>query len=164
MNKNKTSKSSNFKKSFKMLSMPRKLLLLLGLGILIVSTLPAMLVLIIGLLPTITVLITDHKNSGKLVVVGCFNLAGLFACFMNIINHFDLDNAFSILADPFNLIVMLGSAALGFIVYHETPNLFVFLSKLSAQKRLVKIDKKLQRITEEWGPEIIEDQVNKLVH
>lgn len=33
-------------------------------------------VLLIGLLPTFTILITDPKNTDKLVIVGSFNLAG----------------------------------------------------------------------------------------
>lgn len=163
MNKIKKKKTPNgFKNSFQALSLSRKWLLFGALALIVSSTLPAVIILLIGLLPTITVLITDPKNSGKLIVIGSFNLAGLFVYLINIINHFTLDGAFSILSDAFNLIIMLGSAALGFIVYYEVPNLFVFLSKISAKKRLENIDKQLQNIKDEWGPEIIDNQINKL--
>ncbi len=162
MNKIKKKKAQNgLKNSFNTLSTSRKWLLFGFLAMIVVSTLPAIIILLIGLLPTITILITDPKNSGKLIVIGCFNLAGLFVYLINVINHFSLDGAFSILSDVFNLIIMLGSAALGFIVYYEVPNLFIFLSKISAQKRLANIDKQLQKISEDWGAEIIDNQINK---
>lgn len=153
---------NGFKNSFNALSLSRKWLLFGALALLISSMLPAVIILIIGLLPTITILITDPKNSGKLVIIGSFNLAGLFVYLINVINHFTLNGALSILSDAFNLIIMLGSAAFGFIVYYEVPNLFIFLSKISARKRLESIDRKLQKIQEEWGPEIIDNQINKL--
>ena len=57
---------------------------------------------------------------------------------------------------------MLGSAALGFLVYYEMPNLFAYVAKNSAQRRLVRIDKELTKITEDWGDNIINEQINKI--
>lgn len=138
--------------------MLQKWILLIGFFFIIVSTLPAVLVLLIGLLPTFTILITDPKNSNKLVIVGSFNLAGVFIYLMSIMNNFTLHDAFSIVGDIFNLIIMLGSAGLGLIVYYEVPNLFVFISKVSAKKRLKNIDEKLQKLGEDWGTDLIERQ------
>lgn len=138
--------------------MLQKWILLIGFFFIIVSTLPAVLVLLIGLLPTFTILITDPKNSNKLVIVGSFNLAGVFIYLMSIMNNFTLHDAFSIVGDIFNLIIMLGSAGLGLIVYYEVPNLFVFISKVSAKKRLKTIDEKLQKLGEDWGTDLIERQ------
>lgn len=160
--KKKTSSNSNFKKSFNSLSASRKWLLFGFLSFIAFVTLPAVIVLLIGLLPTITILITDPKNSNKLVIIGCFNLSGVFVYLINVINHFSLDGAFSILSDMFNLVIMLGSAGIGFIIYHELPNLFIFLSKISAQKRVATVDKRLEKISEEWGQDTIETQLNKI--
>lgn len=148
----------NLKKSYNKLSIAQKLLLFIGLIFIVISTLPAVMVLLIGLLPTFTILITDPKNTDKLVIIGSFNLAGVFIYLMNVINTFTLHNAFFIVGDVFNLIIMLGSAGLGLVAYYEIPNLFIFISKASAQKRLKNIDSKLARLAEEWGTDLIDRQ------
>ncbi len=135
------------------LNLFQKIILLLGLVILVLSALPAIVILIIGLLPTITVILTDSKNTTKLTMVGCFNLAGVFICLMNIFNQFSVNHAITILGNVFNIIIMLGAAALGMILYYELPNLFVLISKASAQRRLRSIDGKLEKIAEDWGRE-----------
>ena len=140
---------ANLKKSYRKLSVVQKMILFIGLMFIVISTLPAVMVLLIGLLPTFTILITDPKNTDKLVIVGSFNLAGVFIYLMSIINTFTIHNAFFIVGDIFNLIIMLGSAGLGLVAYYEIPNLFIFLSKASAQKRLKNIDAKLTHLAED---------------
>lgn len=154
-------KQTNFKKSFQSLSMARKSLLFVFLAILASSFLPAIIVILIGLLPTLTILFIDPKNSAKLIIIGCFNLAGLFVYLINMINHFSLYGAFNLLSDVFNMIIMLGSAALGFLVYYEMPNLFAYLAQSNTQRRLVNIDNELKKISEEWGSQIIDKQINQ---
>ena len=50
---------------------------------------------------------------------------------------------------------MLSSAAIGLIIYSELPNLFLFFSRISAQRRLENINKRLEKMAEEWGQEIL---------
>lgn len=145
----------------KKLNFLQKALLLLGLIILVITALPAIVIIIIGLLPTITVLLIDSKNVNKLTMVGCFNLAGVFICLMNIFNQFNLNHAITILGNVFNIIIMLGAAALGMILYYELPNLFLLISKAFAQRRLRNIDNKLEKIADEWGRECIADVEQK---
>ena len=70
---------------------------------------------------------------------------------MNIFNQFDLDQAFSIVSNIFNLIIMLGAAAVGAIIYYELPNLFVMISKASSQHRLKVIDARLEKLSQDWA-------------
>lgn len=142
----------------KSLTMTQKVLMFIGLFIGIITALPAVVVILIGLLPTITVMITDPKNTNKLIIVGGFNLAGVFIYLVNIVNHFTVQNALFIVSNIFNLIIMLGSAAIGLIIYCELPNLFVLTSKISAQKRLKSIDSRLEKLGEEWGGDAISTQ------
>lgn len=155
---NKKKPLNNLKKSYRKLSMIQKWLLFIGLFFMVVSTLPAVVVLLIGLLPTFTILITDPKNTNKIVIVGSFNLSGVFIYLLNIVNSFTIYEALFIVGDIFNLIIMLGSAALGLIAYYEVPNLFILISKASAKKRLRVIDSKLEKLGEDWGTELIERQ------
>jgi len=138
------------------LSWPQKFLLLLGLIVLSFAALPVVIILIIGLLPSITVILTNPKNMPKLMIVGFFNLSGVFVCMMNIYSQFASNHSINILDNVFNIIIMLGSAALGMILYFELPNLFVMISRASANRRLQNIDAKLEKISSEWGSEAIE--------
>ena len=131
------------------LSTFQKWLMFLGMFVLIFTTLPAVIVIFIGLLPTITVVITDPKNTTKLIVIGCFNMSGVFFCIMSIIDQFNLREAFFIVGNIFNL---------GAILYYELPNIFIALSKLSAQKRLKAIDSKLEKLALDWGQDTIDSQ------
>lgn len=141
------------KKSLR-LNLLQRLILFIGLFILIISTLPILVVVFVGLLPTLTIMLTDSKNTYKVTIVGCFNLAGILICSSSLLNQFDFEQAFSIIGNVFNLIVMLSSAALGVILYYEMPNLFVFISKLTQQKRLKYIDYRLEKLSAEWGNSI----------
>lgn len=142
-------------RSYFRLSLIQKILLAAGLLIAILTTLPVMVVLLIGLLPTFTIMVTDKTNTNKLIIVGCFNLAGVFIYLFHVINNFTVRDAFFILSDIFNLIIMLGSAGLGLVVYLEVPNLFIYLSKVAAQKRLKTIDANLDKLAEDWGEGIL---------
>lgn len=133
------------------LNLLQKAILFIGLFILIISTLPILVVVFVGLLPTLTIMLTDSKNAYKVTIVGCFNLAGVLICSSSLLNQFNFEEAFSIISNVFNLIIMLGSAALGVILYYEMPNLFVFVSKLTQQKRLKFIDYRLEKLSSEWG-------------
>ncbi len=153
---NNTSSNRGF---FRNMSVFQKWGMLITLLIFLTATLPFTIVLLIGMLPTITILMTDPRNNPKLIIVGCFNLAGVFVYILDIISNFSISYAFVAVTNIFNLIIMLSSAAIGLIIYSELPNLFLFFSRISTQKRLENINKKLEKLTEEWGDEILNNQV-----
>ena len=97
------------KKTFK-LSFTQKLLLCLI--ILSFTSLPIVIILLIGLLPTITTILVDPRNSQKITIVGCFNMAGSFICIINLLNQYSHNISISILGNVFNIVIMLGAAAL----------------------------------------------------
>ncbi len=142
------------------LSLVQKLVLLLGLLILAFVALPVVIIMIIGLLPTLTILLLDTKNINKLIIVGCFNMAGVFICMVNLFSQYTSGVNVTILNNVFNIVIMLGGAALGMIVFFELPNLFVSISRASAQRRLHNIDAKLEKFSADWGHEII-NQISK---
>lgn len=148
------------KQAFK-LSLAQKLLLIFGLVVLSFTALPTVIILLIGLMPTITTILTDSKNINKITIIGCFNMAGAFVCLVNLLNQYSAHQAITILGNVFNIIIVLGTAALGMVIYFELPSLFVIISKSSAQRRLHNIENKLEKITSEWGQEIMNDVVIK---
>ena len=65
-----------------------------------------------------------------------------------------MDNAMFIFSDIFNMILMLGSAGIGLIVYYEVPQLFIYLARTSNQKQIANIDAKVAKMQEVWGKDI----------
>lgn len=159
---NKPQKKDQKKKQEFKLSTSQKILILFAFLLLSFWSLQIVIILLIGLLPSITVMLTDSKNTNKLMIIGFFNLAGTFICVANIYSQFITNHSINIMDNVFNIIIMLGSAALGMILYFELPNLFVMISRSSARHRLKNIDSKLEKISAEWGAEIYEHTSKKL--
>lgn len=136
----------------------QKLLILLGLIIIAFTILPVVVILFLGLLPTLTIAVTDTKNINKITTVGCFNMAGVMVCLNSLFNQFGSEFEFSILNNIFNIIIMLAAAALGVLLYYALPDLFVFIFKNSTQHRLKTINSKLEKLTETWANIIPEDR------
>jgi len=137
------------------LSTMQKILLLLLVLIGMMTTMPLLVVLFIGLLPTFTLLIIDPKNINKLIVVGCFNLAGVFVYLFNVLRNYSVDNALFIFSDVFNMILMLGSAAVGLIIYYEVPQLFVYIARTTNQRHINSIDERIEKLKEIWGHDVV---------
>ena len=151
-------KSNNY---FSSMSRAQKILLLTLIPIAGFSILPIIFILLIGLLPTLTIMITDASNSNKLAIVGCFNVAGAIIYIFNIIHNYGSITSDGISNDIFNLIIMLGSAAIGILLYKELPSLFTIICKSSVQKQLKNIEDKLTKISENWGTEVISQNTPK---
>ena len=150
----KINKGPHFAKAYKNLSFLQKFLLFALLIFLIFISFPIVLLLIFGLLPTITIMYTDRQNYDKQLIIGCFNISGVFFYLFGLLSKFSLGLTNNIADNIFMLIVMLGCAAIGVLVYSELPNLYAYFYKISAQKRIERIDAKLNKLREEWGDDI----------
>lgn len=150
--------NSGSKKETKHLNILQKFLLLLLIAIALIRVMPIVVVLFIGLLPTLTLLIIDGKNINKLIIVGCFNLSGVFVYVFNVMKNYSVDNALFIFSDVFNMILMLGSAAIGFLIYYEVPMLFIYLARISNQHHVTSIDAKIEKLKEIWGNDVVGKQ------
>ena len=92
------------KTSLAKLNFIQKLLIFLAFMVVAFTVLPAVVVLVIGLLPTLTIVVTDTKNINKITTVGCFNIAGVMICLNSILLQFSSGLEFSILNNIFNII------------------------------------------------------------
>lgn len=135
----------------------QKFLLFLGFLFIAFTVLRPVVVLFLGLLPTLTIVVIDTKNINKITTVGCFNIAGVMICLNNLFAQFNSGAAFSILDNIFNIIIMLASAAIGVLLYYALPDLFVFIFKNSAQHRLKIINAKLEKLSQNWANILPED-------
>ena len=148
LKKNKQSKISGF----------QKVLMFLVLLFISFKILPAVVVLMLGLLPTITIIVTDTKNINKITTVGCFNVAGIMICLNNLFTQFSSSAKFLINNNIHNIIIMLSAAALGVFLYYILPDIFAYIFKNSAQHRLKIINAKLEKMKETWDGIIPEER------
>ncbi len=148
LKKNKQSKISGF----------QKVLIFLVLLFISFKILPAVVVLMLGLLPTITIIVTDTKNINKITTVGCFNVAGIMICLNNLFTQFSSSTKFLINNNIHNIIIMLSAAALGVFLYYILPDIFAYIFKNSAQHRLKIINAKLEKMKETWDGVIPEER------
>ena len=154
----KISAKKNSQNTPKKLNSIQKFLLFLGFIVIAFTVLPAVVILFLGLLPTFTLLLIDSKNTNKITTVGCFNIAGVMMCLNNLFLQFSSGVPLSILDNIFNIIIMLAGAAVGLLLYHSLPDLFVYIFKNSAQHRLRTINAKLEKLSEVWANILPEDQ------
>ncbi len=136
----------------------QKFLLFLSFIVVAFTILPPVVVLFLGLLPTLTIVVTDTKNINRITTVGCFNIAGVMICLNNIFNQYSSGQKFSIPDNIFNIIIMLSAAAVGVFLYYTLPDLFAFIFKNSAQHRLKTINAKLEKLEQTWANILPEDR------
>lgn len=157
--KNKNTKefdsSPQFGKSFRKLNLFQKAALIILFILICIISFPIVLILIFGLLPTLTILFVDKKNYDKQLIVGCFNIAGVFFYLFGLLNKFSVGQQNDIADNIFMIILMLGSAALGLVLYNELPNFYAYLYKLISTRKIDKINTRLEKLKEDWGEEIV---------
>ncbi len=157
--KNKNTKefdsSPQFGKSFRKLNLFQKAALIILFILICIISFPIVLILIFGLLPTLTILFVDKKNYDKQLIVGCFNIAGVFFYLFGVLNKFSVGQQNDIADNIFMTILMLGSAALGLVLYNELPNFYAYLYKIISTRKIDKINTRLEKLKEDWGEEIV---------
>ncbi len=154
-NTKETDKSAQFGRSFRKLNVFQKALLIVFFILICIISFPIVLILIFGLLPTLTILFVDKKNYDKQLIVGCFNIAGVFFYLFGLLNKFSIGQQNDIADNIFMVILMLGSAALGLVLYNELPNFYAYVYKLLSARKIDKINAKLEKLKEDWGDEIV---------
>jgi hypothetical protein len=143
--------SKNNQTGLSKLNFFQKMLIFISLLIIAFTVLPAVVVLLLGLLPTLTVVITDTKNINKITTVGCFNISGVMICLNNLFNQFSSGTSFSLRNNVYDIVIMLLAAAVGVFLYYVLPDLFAYIFKNSAQHRLKVINARLDKLKEHWA-------------
>lgn len=153
----KTPLKKNNKTGLAKLNFFQKFLLFLGVIVIAFTVLPAVVILFLGLLPTLTLVVIDSKNTTKITTIGCFNITGVMICLNSLFHQYNSGVSFSILSNIYNIIIMLACAAVGALLYYILPDLFVFIFKNSAQHRLKTINAKLENLSKNWANILPED-------
>jgi hypothetical protein len=121
-----------------------------------VFALPTMLVLTLGLLPTLVALVVDlnpRKYAAR--AVGFLNIAGSLPFLFKLwFGAHSLVGAMKILTDVFAWLVIYSAAAMGWLIYMGMPQVAGFLMELNASRQIRRIDARRSALVREWGEDI----------
>jgi hypothetical protein len=121
-----------------------------------VFALPTMLVLTLGLLPTLVTLVVDmHPRKYAARAAGYLNLAGTLPFLFKLwFGTHSLIAAMKILTDVFAWLVIYSASAMGWLIYMGMPQVAGFLMEVNASRRIRRIDVRRATLIKEWGEDI----------
>jgi hypothetical protein len=131
-----------------------KTIILLVVAGLLVFTLPTVLILCVGMLPTVAAFLIDRRREKYTTLcVGSMNFVGVIPFLATLwTEDHSFDMAFTILGDPLGWLIMLGSAGIGWAIYFVAPNIVAMFMAARIEQRIEKLKNRQVELVEEWGP------------
>lgn len=118
--------------------------------------LPTMLLLTLGLLPTLVAFVVDlHPRKYAARSVGFMNFTGTLPFLLALwTGAHDIVSAMKILTDVFAWLVIYSAAALGWLIYMGMPSVAGFIMQFHAGRRVNVLDARRKKLIQEWGENI----------
>ncbi|MDK9720095.1 MAG: acyl-CoA synthetase [Rhodospirillales bacterium] len=118
--------------------------------------LPTWTFLFLAMLPTVVAFVVDRTPYRYAwVSVAGLNFAGVAPYLMKLwFEAHTMNNAFKILGNPFDLIVMYGAAGLGWVLHMSLPPVVGAWLDVTSQRRLGQLRDTQRRLLSEWGEEV----------
>jgi len=123
-----------------------------------VWVLPTVLVLVIGMAPTIVAFFTDRrKEKYAAFCVGAMNLLGVLPVALGMwTRDHSMDSAMRNVTNVFNWFLMYGAAAIGWGLYAVTPAIVAFVLRVQIERRITKMQGYQRELIDEWGEGVTE--------
>jgi hypothetical protein len=109
--------------------------------------------LLVGMAPTIVAYLID-RTPKKFAAwcVGGMNFSGVLPSLLKFWDKGEnVRNAISVAFNPFDLTVMYGAAAFGWMLYQAIPPVVAAMIAVSAQHRIAKLRARQRELIKEWG-------------
>lgn len=118
--------------------------------------LPTWVFLGLTMLPSIVAYVVDRTPYRYAwVSVAGLNFAGVAPYLMKLwFEAHSLNNAIHIASNPFDLVVMYGAAALGWLLHRSLPPVVGAWLDVTSQRRLTQLRATQRRLIGEWGEEV----------
>ena len=125
-----------------------------------IFTLPTVMVLTVGMIPTFIAYATDRrKEKYKTVSVGSLNFVGALPLLVTLwTKDHSFDMGFSVLSDPFNWLMVLGSSSAGWTIYLVAPSIVSIFLQARIELSVERLKKRQVRLIEEWGEGVSGDR------
>ena len=123
------------------------------LGLLIVA-LPTAMVLFVGFMPTLVAWLADEtKRRYSTRTVAGLNFVGVAPFVLKLWSsgHNDISGAGRLITDPFAIVVMFGTAAIGWLMFLGFPGVVAAISTINANRRISQLKDRQRALVEEWG-------------
>lgn len=124
--------------------------------VLMATSLPTFIVMMIGFLPTLTWFIVD-MTPGRYAFrcIAGFNVAGVAPYLYKLwMGKTDLDAAVNIAGDPMAWLVFMATSACGWVTFMALPNMIAMARKLEARRQINMLRHRQDDLKQEWGPEV----------
>ncbi|CCQ75176.1 hypothetical protein [Magnetospira sp. QH-2] len=141
---------------------PRKkgpnLIVMAGLAVVLLAVaLPQVLILFFGMLPTwVAIFLIDRsKEKYASFCVGGLNFCGTLPYVLD--SWFGTNTpvaAFKILTNAFSLLVMYGSAALGWVIFMVVPPVVAVFLQVLNERRVQQLRSEQKKLVDDWGEEV----------
>ena len=117
---------------------------------------PTLLLMVVGLVPTIVALIIDRsKQKSGAVCVGSINIIGVFPYIIDLwagINTWH--SSAEIISDVFTLLVMYSAAAFGWLLFLTLPSVISSFVMVLQQRKVAQLRGEQKDLIEEWGEDV----------
>ena len=119
---------------------------------------PTVITIIFGMLPTFVAFVIDReKGHYATYCVASFNFCGVFPYMLDLwLNEHTIIAAFDNLTDVFALIVILGAAGCGWVIYSSVPAVISSFLLVIAQRRVSNLRSIQRKLIDEWGETVAE--------
>lgn len=124
-------------------------------ALLVLVSLPTVMLLFFGMLPSLAAYVIDRtEQKYATFCVGGMNICGVFPYLMQLWFNHSLSNSANILTDPFKLAVMYAAAGLGWLLFAMIPPVVATVLTVLAQRRVAGLRNTQRLLIEKWGDEI----------
>lgn len=122
--------------------------LLVGLAVL-----PTTMLFLVGMAPTIVALLVDRdREKYAAITVGSLNFCGVVPSALTLwFGTHTIDQALSLLGNPFNWLLMYFSAGLGWVLYHAVPPVVAMFLTMKSEREMQALKDRQQELIAEWG-------------
>lgn len=116
-------------------------------------SLPTLVLLAVAMLPTAAAALVDRgPQRFAWLCVGGLNFAGASPFLFSLwFGPHTLDAALAMLTDVFALLVMYGSAGVGWLLYETSPPVVATFLQMTTARRLTALRQSQRRLMEQWG-------------
>lgn len=150
--KRKSRKKSGKRGSFSLLL----LLLCVGvLGLMVVAA-PALILLSVGMAPTLVAMFIDRDPQKYAAIsVAALNFAGLSPYLVEFLfGNADVSRAIELVSNVFVLVVIYGAASAGWVLVLFLPPVAAIVIRGMSDNRIQSARKAQRQLIEEWGPDV----------
>lgn len=144
-----------------MLRKSRRSMAAILIGILAVQIVsPAtVIILVAGMLPSVVAYVVDAEPGRRSAhCMAVLNLAGVLPVLATLWDRGATRGAAAdILVDPFMWLLMYGAAGVAVILLTMLPVMMEQLSNVAAEKEIVRLEKQMDELVEEWGGDLVQE-------